>query len=135
MTPPRGRMGNTRIVEAASALSEICDQFGIDILYVFGSRARDAARFALENRPLPPGDSDLDVGVLPARPLSARRKVALALALEDLFGVERVDRDSWRADEYELYIFLSSGRRDLIPLERERLALIAENLRQGTFGR
>ncbi len=138
-------------MEAASTLSEICDQFGIDILYVFGSRARDAARFALENRPLPAGDSDLDIGVLPARPLSAQRKVALALALEDLFGVERVDlvvlseadpflaaniargerlyeRDSWRADEYELYIFRRAG--DLIPLERERLALIAENLRQ-----
>ena len=69
----------------------------------------------------------------------------LALALEDLLGVTRVDLvcfleadpflaanvvrgerlyacDTYQADEYELYILRRAG--DLAPLERERMALI-----------
>ncbi len=124
----------------------LCELFGVDCLYAFGSRACQALRFVLEGVALPPGSSDLDIGVLPRRPLSARQKVALAVALEDFFDVPRVDlvvlpeadpflaanvirgerlyaRDAYQADEYELYILRRAG--DLIPLERERLALLA----------
>lgn len=128
------------------ALSRLCEQFEVEILYVFGSRAQEALRFVLEGQAIPSDARDLDIGALPRRPLSVRQKVALALALEDLFDVSRVDlvilpeadpflaanivrgeriyvRDPHQADEYELYILRRAG--DLIPLERERLALLA----------
>ncbi len=99
---------------------------------------------------MPASTSDLDLGVLPARPLNVDEKVALAIALEDLFNVNRVDlvvlpeadpflaaniirgerlyqRDPRQADEYDLYILRRAG--DLIPLERERQALILEKLK------
>ncbi|RCK75003.1 MAG: hypothetical protein ANABAC_1720 [Anaerolineae bacterium] len=132
-------------------LQKICEQFSIDVLYVFGSRSQEAAHFLLEGQPMPERASDLDVGILPGRPLSAREKVELMIALEDLFDVNRVDlvslpdadpflaanivrgerlfaRDSYQADQYELYIYRRAG--DLIPLERERLALIEKRLKR-----
>lgn len=134
----------------ANKLAELCQQFSIDILYAFGSRGQEAARFILENLPMPVSASDLDIGVLSTRPLDVHEKVALAIALEDLFDVNRVDlvvlpeadpflaanvirgerlyeRDSYQADEYDLYILRRAG--DLIPLERERQALIMEKLK------
>jgi len=74
-----------------------------------------------------------------------QQKVRLAIALEDLFDVGRVDlvclpeadpflaanvvrgerlyaRDEYEADEYDLYVLRRAG--DLAPLERERMALI-----------
>jgi len=105
------------------------------------------AWLAGDREALPPGPSDVDVGVrpVPGVRLSVRDKVHLAQALEDLLGVERVDlvclpeadpfvaanvirgerlfaRDEDDADEYDLYILRRAG--DLAPLERERLALI-----------
>ena len=100
---------------------------------------------------MPDSTSDLDIGVLPARPLTARQKVELMIALEDLFNVNRIDlvllpeadpflaanivrgerlfaRDTYQAGRYEFYIFRRAG--DLIPLERERLAIIEENLKR-----
>lgn len=132
-------------------LEKLCEQFSIDILYVFGSRSQEAARFVWEGHPMPDSPSDLDIGVLPARPLTARQKVELMIALEDFFNVNRVDlvlfseadpflaanivrgerlftRDTCQADHYELYILRRAE--DLIPLERERLALIEENLKK-----
>ncbi len=126
-------------------LADLCERFSIDILYAFGSRAREAAGFVLENRPMTTSESDLDIGVLPAHPLSIQQKVELTLLLEDFFGVNRIDlvalpeadpflaanvirgerlyeRDAYQADEYDLYILRRAG--DLIPLERERLDLI-----------
>lgn len=134
----------------ANKLAELCQQFSIDILYAFGSRGQEAARFILENLPMPVSASDLDIGVLSARPLDVHEKVALTIALEDLFDVNQVDlvvlpeadpflaanvirgerlyeRDSYQADEYDLYILRRAG--DLIPLERERQALIMEKLK------
>ena len=93
--------------------------------------------------------ADLDIAVLPDAGvfLDAREKVEIALALEELFGVSRVDlvvlpeadpflavnairgdrifcADEHRADEYDLYLLRRAG--DLIPLERERIRLIME---------
>ncbi|MBC7225856.1 MAG: nucleotidyltransferase domain-containing protein [Thermoflexales bacterium] len=131
-----------------SALQQLCESFGVDILYAFGSRAGEV-RAWLEGKAdaLAPGPSDVDIGVKPARGvhLSVHDKVRLAVALEDLLGVHRVDlvslddadpflaaeiirgerlyaRDEDDADEYDLYVLRRAG--DLAPLERERLALI-----------
>jgi uncharacterized protein len=78
-------------------------------------------------------------------PLPVKEKAALAVELEDLFSVGRVDlvvlpeaapflaaniirgerlyaADEYLADEYDLYILRRAG--DLAPLEEERLALL-----------
>ena len=130
-------------------LAKLCEQFSLEILYVFGSRGQEAARLVMENQPMTNSSSDLDIGVLPARLLSARKKVTLTIALEDFFGVNRVDlillpeadpflaaniirgerlyeRDHYQADEYNLFVLRRAG--DLIPLERERLDLIEKRL-------
>ena len=132
----------------AEALAQLCRQFNIDIMYAFGSRAGEVREWLSGERPqLPPDPSDVDIGVkaAPGTTLSVHDKVRLALALEDLLGVARVDlicladadpfvaanivrgvrlyaRDSYLADEYDLYILRRAG--DLAPLERERMALI-----------
>lgn len=134
----------------AEALAEICDRFCVGILYAFGSRAGEVRKWLAEERSvLSPGPADVDVGVKASRGthLSVREKVRLALALEDLMGVARVDlvalsdadpflaanivrgerlyaRDTYEADEYDLYVLRRAG--DLASLEQERLALILE---------
>jgi predicted nucleotidyltransferase len=130
------------------SLARLCEQFRVDILYVFGSRAGEVKEWLAGDRPsLPPDLADVDVGVKTARGvrISVRDKVRLALALEDLLEVTRVDlidlgdadpflaaniirgerlyaRDAYQADEYDLYVLRRAG--DLAPLERERIALI-----------
>jgi len=137
--PPSNRVG---------ALAHLCDEFQLEILYVFGSRASEVKEWLARDRPnLPPAPADIDVGVKTARGtcFSVHDKVRLALALEDMLGVTRVDLvcfsdadpflaanivrgeqlyacDAHEADEYELYVLRRAG--DLAPLERERLALI-----------
>ncbi len=130
-----------------AALDALSRAFGLHILYAFGSRGREALAWLDGDSGLPPGLSDLDIGVKPAQPLSARRKVELAVALEDLFDVGRVDLvvlpeadpflavnvirgerlfadDAYLADEYDLYVLRRAA--DLLPLERERQRLILE---------
>ncbi|MFZ5920925.1 MAG: nucleotidyltransferase domain-containing protein [Chloroflexota bacterium] len=134
-------------MEPAKQLTRLCEKYALSILYAFGSRGQAAARFILSGEAMPPGESDLDIGVLPRNPLSVKGKVQLALDLETLFDVSRVDlvvlpeadpflaanvirgerlyaNDSYLADEYDLYILRRAG--DLAPLERERMALILE---------
>jgi len=134
------------MTERLDTLARLCQQFDVDILYVFGSRAIEVREWFTNLRaellkPL----SDVDVGVKIARSFSVQEKVHLALALEDLLGAARVDlvsladadpflaanivrgerlyaRDSYWADEYDLYVLRRAG--DLAPLERERQALI-----------
>lgn len=139
--------------ERAEALVRLCDEFRVDMLYVFGSRAGEVRKWLAGDRPgLPPDVADVDIGVKAARgtQLSVRDKVRLALALEDLLGVTRVDlidlgdadpflaanvirgerlyaRDAYEADEYDLYVLRRAG--DLAPLERERMALILREKR------
>ena len=131
-----------------AALDALSRAFGLHILYAFGSRGREAlAWLDGDGGGLSPGPSDLDIGVKPAQPLSARRKVELAVALEDLFDVGRVDLvvlpeadpflavnvirgerlfadNAYLADEYDLYVLRRAA--DLLPLERERQRLILE---------
>jgi len=141
------------MTERVEALARLCHQFEIEILYAFGSRAREVKEWLTERRsrlPSSPSDVDIGVKVAPGATLSVHEKVRLALALEDLLGAMRVDlvcfsdadpfvaanivrgvrlyaHDSYQADEYELYILRRAG--DLAPLERERMALILEKSR------
>ena len=131
------------------SLKKMADSFSLDIIYVFGSNAKNVAAL-LENeasRPKIRTPSDVDIGVRPAsgKALTIKEKVNLTLELEDLFSVKRVAlvvipevdpflaaniirgeriycRDQLQADEYDLYILRRAG--DLIPLERERISLI-----------
>ncbi len=139
---------NTGIEARREALARICQRFHVATLYAFGSRAGEAATWMEgEKRTFEQGSSDLDVGVrpIPGKSLLVEEKVRLGIALEDLFGVGRVDvvclqeadpflaanvvrgerlyaRDEYEADEYDLYVLRRAG--DLAPLERERIALI-----------
>jgi predicted nucleotidyltransferase len=134
-----------------AALEAICRRFQLHILYAFGSRGREALAWVDgDSGGLAPGPSDLDIGVKPAEPLDVRRKVELAIALEDLFDVNRVDLvvlpeadpflavnvirgerlfadDSYLADEYDLYVLRRAA--DLLPFERERQRRILEGER------
>lgn len=136
------------VCERRAALGELCRQLGVGILYVFGSRSIEVRDWLERGTThLSSGTSDVDIGVKALRGTvwSTREKVELALTLEDFFGCSRVDlvvlddadpfvaaeiirgerlyaRDSYTADEYDLYVLRRAG--DLLPLERERIALI-----------
>jgi len=129
-------------------LDQICHQFGVAILYVFGSQAKIVQDYVEGGiGKLPSGTLDVDIGVkiLPGRKLSIIEKINLSLALEDFFDCGRVAlvllneadpflvdeiirgeclfcKDEYEADEYDLYILRRA--RDLTPQKRERKALI-----------
>ncbi|MBW2106626.1 MAG: hypothetical protein JRI26_11565 [Deltaproteobacteria bacterium] len=135
--------------ERQKRLNQIAEKFELDIIYAFGSHAKKVAKWAKREGfelSISPS-SDVDIGVKPCagKQLSAKEKVHLSMALEDLFSINRVDLvvipevdpflaaniirgerihciDEYEADEYDLYILRRAG--DLIPLERERIALI-----------
>jgi len=136
------------MIRRREVLEQICHEFGVAILYAFGSQA-EKVRDCVEEQThdLRLGSSDADIGVkgVPGKEWSIKDKVRLSMALEDLFNCNRVDlvvlseadpflaaeiirgerlfvRDSYEADEYDLYILRRAG--DLAPLERERMALI-----------
>ena len=127
-------------------LAALCQANGIQLLFAFGSRAREALELVDGRRAVltNPG-ADLDIGAKPSGPLGIRQKAAIAVELEELFGVARVDlvvlpeadpflaanvirgerlyaEDEHAAAEYVLYILRRAG--DLAPLERERLSLL-----------
>ena len=136
------------MTDPRTALAATCRKYQLDVLYIFGSRAREVKAWLDGAGPaLPAGPSDVDMGAKPHQGVSLPPfdKVRLALALEDLLGVSRVDLvilpdadpflaaniirgerifadDEYLADEYDLYILRRAG--DLAPLERERMALI-----------
>ena len=131
-----------------AAIDEVCRRFGVANLYVFGSRAAEVAAHLRGEATAPGGSgSDVDVGVtpLPGKLTAAKERVQLAVAIEDLLAVPRVDLvilpeadpflavevirgellycvDATAQAEEELYILRRAG--DLAPLKRERLALI-----------
>jgi len=133
-------------------LRETASQYHIADLYVFGSRAAEIAA-QVRSRAMPDQypNSDVDIGVrpLPGHHLSVHDKVRLAMALEDLLEVNRVDlvvlpeappflaaniirgerllvANERAADEYLLYVLRRAG--DLVPLRREQMALIRGSL-------
>lgn len=131
-------------------LSEICRRYEILDLYAFGSRAREI--FALvQNQPVSSAEpgSDADIGILPAEISSwgPENKVKLAIELEDLFHVPRVDlvilpeadpflaadiisgellytSDPDRQARYELFVLRRAG--DLLPFKKDRIHKILE---------
>jgi len=126
-------------------LSSICRRYGIDSLYVFGSRASEVAQALHKGQSVTDSTgSDVDIGVLPCLggSLDPLAKVRLMAELEDLLGAGRVDlvslteappflaveivngellyeANSDRTAEYELYVLRRAG--DLAPFERERV--------------
>jgi len=134
--------------EQGEGLPGLCHRHGVAIMYAFGSRGREVRDWLAGGSAAPlSGTADVDIGVRPTPEVSwgVEDKVRLAIALEDLFGCQRVDlvvlpeadpflaaqiirgerlfsRDEYEADEYDLYVLRRAG--DLIPLERERLDLI-----------
>jgi len=126
-------------------LIRLCEQYTLESLYAFGSQAQSAVLAIQTKTPIPPSESDLDIGVLPHNALSVNQKVKLAMDLEAVFGVSRVDlislteadpflaaniirgerlyvRDAYQADEYELYVLRRAG--DLAPFEHERMMMV-----------
>lgn len=134
--------------ELSENLAMLARRFGLTEIYVFGSRASEvAARVFGQPASASHPDSDVDIGVRVRRgaTLTAKERVLLSIAFEDLFDVGRVDlvilseappflaldiiagellhcEDSLGQAEYELYVLRRAG--DLAPLERERRRLI-----------
>jgi predicted nucleotidyltransferase len=86
--------------ELHTSLRDMLRRYRLAAVYVFGSRAREIAARAAGASTQAPGaaptdrpDSDVDIGVQPLRHTrpSAEQRVRLALELEDLFAVARVD--------------------------------------------
>lgn len=133
-----------------TALSKLADRFGLSAIYAFGSRGQEAAALFQGRLPsLSCPDSDLDIAVqtLSGNRLSARKKVEIGLALEDLFQVRRIDLvllsearpflaldiikgellfcdDLDRQAEEELYVLRRAG--DLAYYEQERRKMILQ---------
>lgn len=131
-------------------LKEIALRYGLEEVYAFGSRAKEvAARLRGENYYALNPKSDVDIGVRTKRghQLSTSERVKLALEIEDLLGVPRVDlvtlqetdpflaveiirgellyaEDPDRQARYELYLLRRAG--DLLPFKKERIRMIME---------
>ena len=127
-------------------IRNIASQFGLQIIYAFGSRAKEASDL-VENRieHLSSTQADLDIGVKPEKPLTVEEKVEIAILFEDLFDVPWVDliilpdapiflalnivmgeilymQDSNYEAEYQLYIMRQAA--DLFPYERLKQRMI-----------
>ena len=75
-------------------LESICHNYGINALYVFGSRTKEIADFINGKVNIDKGcNADVDLGILPASDslLTPRDKIKAALAFEDLLMVSRID--------------------------------------------
>jgi predicted nucleotidyltransferase len=133
-------------------LQMLAGQYDLVAIYAFGSRAPEiAARLAGETVEPEYPRSDLDIGVLPLpdRRLQVDEKVHLAIAIEDIFDVPRVDlvvlpetptflalevvrgellyaMDSHAEAEFQLYVLRKAGDLAAWELERRRMILAGE---------
>jgi predicted nucleotidyltransferase len=130
----------------SEAIREAALRYGLQIVYVFGSRAKEVLDL-VQGRigMLPPGPSDVDIGVKPARDLTVEEKVEIAIFFEDLLDVPRVDvvvlpeapvflalaivtgellfaRDLTHEAEYQLYIMRRAA--ELLPYEKAKQAMV-----------
>jgi predicted nucleotidyltransferase len=130
-----------------SELSQLAQRYHLAEVYVFGSRSQEIADVIRKNGPCRKSSSDVDIGIrpLPGFLLSPREIVNVAIELEDLFSVERVDivvlpqaepflaldiirgellyaRDSLDQARYELFVLRRAG--DLLPFKKERIEMI-----------
>ncbi|MFX0202574.1 MAG: nucleotidyltransferase domain-containing protein [Candidatus Hodarchaeota archaeon] len=80
--------------EIRHKLKLIVERYNLVAIYAFGSRAAEIAML-VKGKTVDArcAESDLDIGVQPARgvKLLAKDKVRLAIELEDLFRVQRID--------------------------------------------
>ncbi len=121
-------------------LRRICDEFGILVVYLFGSRADDGLRL-LAGENVERAGSDLDVGVVFTTPeLGVWKLASVQVALEKLFAPLRVDlvplqrvdavfqfhavdghrvmaTDATAADRYELVVMRRAA--ELVPIQRQ----------------
>jgi predicted nucleotidyltransferase len=127
---------------ARDNIEALATRYGLRLIYAFGSRAREALEF-LDGRKLhlTSSASDLDIGVKSSTGLAVADKVDLALRLEELFGVSRVDlivlsevstflaleivsgellfaQDPHYEAEYQLYIMRKAA--ELMPFQRTK---------------
>ncbi len=135
------------------SLEEVGRRYNLEAMYAFGSRAEEIAGRVHGQAVLPRYlTSDVDIGVKPASGcrLSVRERVRLAIELEDLLGVSRVDlvvlpeagpflavevirgkllycTDLDALAEYELYVLRRAG--DLVPYARARYQALLEGVR------
>lgn len=129
-------------------IGRLASRFNLQLIYTFGSRAKEAYDLIHGKRTgRQASPSDLDIGIKPERPLSVEEKVKIALFLEDLFEVPRVDvvvlpeapvmlaleivrgellfaKDDRYEAEYQLYIMRMAA--ELSPFERMKRNLILE---------
>ena len=137
---------NKRMNTLREQIEALCQENHIQLMYVFGSRAGEVlALLQGKQKSLAKSTSDVDIAILTRLTLTFDQKVGLALALEAIFAVERVDLvflrdadpflaaniirgerlyalDPDDADEYDLFVLRRAG--DLAEMERERIALI-----------
>ncbi len=132
-------------------ITDICKKQRIADLYAFGSRAAEIAG-QVRGQAIKQSEhfaSDVDIGVLPIDMprFGPFQRVSLAIAIEDLFDVARVDlvvlpeADAYLALEiirgellytdnpdrqarYELYVLRRAG--DLLPFKKQRMRMIME---------
>ena len=121
-------------------LNDICREYGLLSVYLFGSRADEGLRL-LQGEPVSAKGSDLDIGVfVVSRNPDAERLGELQVALEEVFEPLRVDlvpldkvdplfqfraidghrvatSDSTTADERELEVMRRAA--DLLPFQRQ----------------
>ena len=138
------------MVDVHKQLHDLAVRNNLTAIYVFGSRSAEIV--ALLNGMAPAErnmSSDVDIGIQPQKGshLDLDQKVCVALALERLFGVSRVDlvvcpeappflaqeiisgellccTDPDEQAAYELYVLRRAG--DLAPFEVERRRMILE---------
>jgi predicted nucleotidyltransferase len=127
-------------MDREARLHDICAEYGLLSIYLFGSRTEDGAR-RIRGGVVDGTGSDLDVGVFGRGGVVAAAQLgALQVALEDLFAPLRVDlvpldrvdplfqfaaiqgervaaSDSTAADERELEVMRRAA--DLLPFQRQ----------------
>ena len=132
----------------AVKLSEIARKHSLADIYAFGSRAREIVAMMKKGKILKhASSSDVDIGIRPKQSsrLSPRDLANVALELEDLFGVNRVDLVLLPGAEpflaldiikgellytanpldqahFELFVLRRAG--DLLPFKKERIDMI-----------
>jgi len=75
-----------------SRIEKLARQYGLEIVYAFGSRAKEIQRLVQgKRRALSRTKADLDIGVKPKRKLTVKEKAEIAIFFEDLFGAPRAD--------------------------------------------
>ena len=134
------------MTEVEIKIGSLAKTYRLRLIYAFGSRAREAKKMAEGGcKTLRSSSADLDIGLLPRDRLSVEEKVRIGLALEDIFGVARVDvvvlseappflaleivqgellfadDPDFEAD-YQLHVMRVAA--DLMPFEREKRAMI-----------